>query len=155
MDALGLLMAFGCAALIGGILGGAIGMMAATELIRFGDSKRKVRIEVEADPVTARVTAPAVVNVPVMLHIPPIEPLTVPIVMAAQPSARELAERILAAVPDMGPTSLAEIVGCSKSTAHAIIQEWRATHGTAEIELPERVELSAWGRPPMPAELTG
>jgi hypothetical protein len=155
MDALGLLVAFGSAALLGGIIGGGIGMMAAVELIRFGDSKRRVRIEVEAEPVTARVTAPAVVNVPVTLHIPPIEPLTVPIVMAAQPSARELAERILAAVPDMGPTSLAEIVGCSKSTAHAIIQEWRAAHGTPDVDVPEREELGAWPRPPMPKELTG
>lgn len=154
MEAIGVVGLFGCAALLGGIIGGAIGMMAATELIRFGDAKRRVVVEVEAAPITAHVTAPAMVNVPVTLHIPPIEPLTVPIVMAAQPSARELAERVLAFAPDMGPTGLAEIVGVSKSTAHAIIREWRAGHGTPDVELPEREELSAWPRPPLPAELT-
>jgi len=87
--------------------------------------RRRVVVEVEAHPITARVTAPAEVAVPVRLILPKLDPITVPIVTAPAPSVRELAERIVAAVPDIGPSALAMAVGCSKSTAHGILQDLR------------------------------
>ncbi len=155
MDGLTILGIFGIGALLGGIIGGVIGMMAAVELIRFGDSKRRVVVSVEAAPITAHVTAPAVVDVPVVVHIPPIAPLSVPIVMAAPPNVAELAERVLAEAPEMGPEALARIVGCAEDTAYALILDWRDAQGPAEEALPVREELCAWTRPPLPAELTG
>lgn len=60
------------------------------------------------------------------LQVPPLDPLTIPITTPAAPSVRELAERVLATVPDIGPTDLAAIAGCAKSTAKTIIDDWRS-----------------------------
>lgn len=63
---------------------------------------------------------------PVALRIDVEQPetVTVPIVTTAAPSTRELAARVLAAWPEIGPRKLAAICQCSTSTAHAIITEW-------------------------------
>ena len=52
------------------------------------------------------------------------EAVNVPIVVTAAPTTRELASRVLAAWPEIGPRKLAAICQCSTSTAHAIITEW-------------------------------
>ncbi len=54
------------------------------------------------------------------------EAVTVPIVTTAAPTTRELAGRVLAAWPEIGPRKLAAICQCSTSTAHAIITDWEA-----------------------------
>jgi hypothetical protein len=143
MEAIALLALLGMYGCLCGVLGGAAGMILTQRT--YERIVRRVTVEVEAQPVTARITAPAVVDVQV--RVPAIAPLTVPIVMAPTPTTRELADRVLAAVPDIGPTSLAEIIGCAKSTAHTIIQEWRQTSGAPDVEPPQREELSAW--PPL------
>lgn len=83
-----------------------------------------------------------VIDVPVQLHSEPvflqvrasvaeIEPLLIPVVMAPLPSVAELAAKVLARFPDAGPTDIAEIAGCAKSTAHAIINDYKAGFGAA------------------------
>jgi len=120
--ALGIFMIGLC--VLGGIGGGIVGGLAVTWL--------RTRWQTYI-----RLTDPNVLDVPVQLRATPValrvittapEPVTVPIVTAPAPTARELAERVLAVLPDTGPTALAAIVDCSKSTAHQIIQEWKETH---------------------------
>ena len=130
--------------------------------------RRSVVVEVEAHPITARVTAPAEVAVPVRFVLPELAPITVPIVTAPAPSTRELAERVLAEMPDLGARGLARIAGCAVSTAHGIISEWHAARGTAPSApamvaagalvgavLPpsgaDREELDAWPARPVEA----
>lgn len=60
------------------------------------------------------------------------EAVAVPIVVSGAPSTRELAARVIGAWPEVGPQKLAEIVGCSKSTAHAILQDHKAGKLTAK-----------------------
>jgi hypothetical protein len=121
--------------------------------------RQRVVVEVEARLITARVTAPAEVKIPVRLVLPELDPVTVPIVTAPVPSTRELAEKVLAETPEIGARGLARIVGCAVSTAHGIITDYHAARGTAPTAsamvaaasvAAEREELGVW--PPRTAE---
>ena len=48
-----------------------------------------------------------------------VEPVCIPIVWET-PSNEDLARKVLAVLPDLGPTELAAILGCAKSTAHEL-----------------------------------
>ncbi len=140
--------------LIAGMIGGAIGY-GATRLA-MNHILRVVKIEVQAVAVSKRIMAPA--EIQLRVHVPPIEPITVPIVTAPAPTHRELAERVLNVYPDTGPTDLAEIVGCAKSTAHAILSERRATQEPeASALVVDREEISTYqsrGTEPWPTNKT-
>ncbi len=109
---------------LGGMAGGIVGGCAVTWLrtrwqtyIHLPDPPvLDVPVQLRATPVALRVTTTAP------------EPVTVPIITAPAPTARELAERVLTVWPDVGPTALAGIIEVSKSTAHQIIQDWKETH---------------------------
>jgi hypothetical protein len=92
--------------------------------------------------VEVRPAVDGVIDVPVQLHSEPVflkvrasvaelEPLLIPVVMAPLPSVAELAAKVLARFPEAGPTDIAEIAGCAKSTAHAIINDYKAGFGAA------------------------
>ena len=92
--------------------------------------------------IDVRPVADGVIDMPVQVHTEPvalrvratvaeIEPVSIPIVMAPLPSVSDQAARILARFPDAGPTDVAEITGCAKSTASAIIADYKAGFGKA------------------------
>jgi hypothetical protein len=137
------------------LIGGALGYSAAAYAIRH--VLRVVEIQVQAVAVSHRIVAPA--EVQLRVHVPAPDPVTVPVVTAPMPSARDLAERVLAVYPETGPTDLAVIVGCAKSTAHAILHDRKPAVGTALPAAPQQLnacvgdleEISAW--PPGPTHI--
>jgi|GEM_PF-1834995 len=87
--------------------------------------------------IDVRAVADQVLSVPVSLQTDPValhvhtqvaqpDPVVVEVITGGSPTTRELAARVLATMPSIGPTDLSTIVQCSKSTAHAIIQDVRA-----------------------------
>jgi hypothetical protein len=101
---------------IGGVIAGWLKQHVASAALRLpAQLELPVDVRLVAEPVGLRVyaSAPEVVEVPVRL--------------APLPELQELASRIVAAVPTIGPTALAEILGCAKSTAFEMIQRSR-TH---------------------------
>jgi hypothetical protein len=54
----------------------------------------------------------------------------------------ELAERVLAEPPELGPDALARIVGCAEDTAYALILDWRDAQGLVAEGAPVREELT-------------
>lgn len=92
--------------------------------------------------VEVRPAVDGVLDIPVQLHAEPvfltvraavaeIEPLVIQVATAPLPSVQDMAARILSRFPDAGPTDIAEIAGCAKSTAHAIIADYKAGFGAA------------------------
>lgn len=127
--------------LIAGMIGGAVGYGAAR--LAMNHVLRVVEIQVQAVAVSKKILAPA--EVQLRVHVPDPEPITVPIVTTPAPTHRELAERVLSVYPDIGPTDLAEIVGCAKSTAHGILSEHRAEQEPETSALGfDRQEIDAW-----------
>lgn len=63
------------------------------------------------------------VSIPINVRQP--DAVVVEVVTAGGPTQRELAARVIATMPSIGPTDLAQIVQCSKSTAHAMIRDAR------------------------------
>jgi hypothetical protein len=101
---------------IGGLIAGWLKQRVADAALRLPERlDLPVDVRLVAEPVGLRVyaSAPEAVEVPVRL--------------APLPELQELAERIVAAVPEIGPTALAAILGCAKSTAFEMIQRSR-TH---------------------------
>jgi hypothetical protein len=106
----------GLAGAIGGIIAGWLKQRIVSAALRLPERlELPVDVRLVAEPVGLRVyaSAPEAVEVPVRL--------------APLPELQELASRIVAAVPTIGPTALAEILGCAKSTAFEMIQRSR-TH---------------------------
>ena len=102
LDAIGALGALGVAALLGGLIGGAVGMLAAVELIRFSARKQKVDVEVEARATTTRLVAP----VDIALHIttPSQATVMIPIeteIISAPTRGAELTGRLLTEAPQL------------------------------------------------------
>jgi hypothetical protein len=111
----------GLAGAIGGIIAGWLKQRIVSAALRLPERlELPVDVRLVAEPVGLRVyaSAPEAVEVPVRL--------------APLPELQELASRIVAAVPEIGPTALSAILGCAKSTAHDLIQRSR-----------ERVEIVA------------
>lgn len=67
-------------------------------------------------------TKPVLLNVNVQRP----DPVIIEVATGGAPAMRELAARVIATMPSIGPTDLHNIVGCSKSTAHAILTDVRA-----------------------------
>jgi hypothetical protein len=110
--------------ILGGIGGAVIVSISSRRSIEVRpaiDGSLDVPVQLVADPVALRVRA----------SVAEIEPVLIPITTAPLPSTQELAARILARFPDAGPTDIAEIAGCAKSTAHAIIADYRTGFGAA------------------------
>lgn len=95
------------------------------------------RRSIEVRPVTD-----GVLDVPVQLHaetvalrvrasVAEIEPIVIQVATAPLPNVQDMAARILSRFPDAGPTDIAEIAGCAKSTAHAIIADYKSSFGAA------------------------
>lgn len=80
------------------------------------------------------------VRLPIAAQQP--DPIIVEVITAGAPTTRELAARVIAAMPAIGPTDLASICQCSKSTAHAIIKDAREGRLTLPtVPEPEEGEL--------------
>ncbi len=114
--------------LLSSILGGLGGAMIVTVSARrsidvrpIADGVLDIPVQLHSEPVALRVRA----------VVAEIEPLLIPIVMAPLPSVSEQAARILTRFPEAGPTDVAEITGCAKSTASAIIADYKAGFGKA------------------------
>lgn len=130
---LGLLTLFG--GMVGGSIMAGLVLWARTRWPRLLLGERSelvlpVRVALHTDPVqlAVRVRQP--------------EPVAVEVVTTGTPTTRELAARVIATFPTIGPTDLANIVQCSKSTAHAIIQEARAGRlALPDVSDPEEGEL--------------
>ena len=121
IEAIGALGALGTAAALGGLIGGAIGMLAAVELIRFGARKQKVEVEIEARATTTRLIAP--VDIALSITTPTKALVTIPVeteIVTAPTRGAELTGRIIAEAPQIGPRALARIFECSTATA----QDW-------------------------------
>jgi hypothetical protein len=127
-DVQGLVLVFMVTLVLSSILGGVGGA-----LIMSVSQRRAIDVRPVAD---------GVIDMPVQVHTEPvairvraavaeIEPVISPIVMAPLPSTQDLATRILARFPEAGPTDIAEITGCAKSTAHAILVDYKSGFGSA------------------------
>ncbi len=121
---------------------GAIGGLLAVLLLKLRDRNMHT---LTLDPV-------APLNVQVELHAQPVQlaiatrqpaPVVVEMITAAPPTLRERAAVIMAVFPRIGATDLHHILGCSKSSAWAIIQD---VHG-GRIALPELPESDDEGLP--------
>ena len=132
-DAQGIVLLTMVTLLLSGFVGGIAGA-----LIVANSHRRTIEVRPVAD---------GVIDMPVQVHTEPvalrvratvaeIDPLIVPIVMAPLPTTQDLATRVLARFPGAGPTDIAEIAGCSKSTAHAIIADFKAGFGAA-LQIPD------------------
>lgn len=122
--ALGLLVIVIVCSLLGGFAGALIVSLSgrrSVEVRPVADGVLDVPVQLQADPVQFRIRA----------SVAEIEPVLIPITTAPLPSTQELAARILARFPDAGPTDIAEIAGCAKSTAHAIIADYKSGFGAA------------------------
>lgn len=107
--------------IVGAVVGALISTRRSVEVRPVADEPLNVQVNLTADPVALRVRA----------AVAEIEPVIIPIVTAPLPSTQDLAARILARFPDAGPTDVAEITGCAKSTAHAIIADYKTGFGAA------------------------
>ena len=85
------------------------------------DGALKVPVQLMADPVSLHVRA----------TVAEIEPITIQVATAPLPTVQDMATRVLSRFPNAGPTDIAEIAGCAKSTAHAIITDYKASFDTA------------------------
>jgi hypothetical protein len=106
---------------VGATVGALISTRRSIEVRPVADEPLHVQVNLTADPVALRVRA----------AVAEIEPVIIPIVTAPLPSVSEQAARILARFPEAGPTDVAEITGCAKSTASAIITDYKAGFGKA------------------------
>lgn len=115
-------------ALLAGCFGG---LLAAAGV--FWARVRWPRLLLSADtnelPVRVQLRAEAV-QLPIRVRQP--DPVAVEVITTGAPTTRQLAGRVIATFPTIGPSDLAAIVQCSKSTAHAILLEARA----GRLELP-------------------
>jgi hypothetical protein len=111
-------------ALLGGI-GGAVIVSISTrrsiEVRPAVDGVLDVPVQLHSEPVALRVRA----------TVAEIEPIVIQVATAPLPNVQDMAARILARFPDAGPTDIAEIAGCAKSTAHAIIADYKTGFGAA------------------------
>jgi hypothetical protein len=126
----------GLAGFIAGLLGGWLRGRLTQLALR--SQTLEVPLQLHAEPILLPIQARVnPVQLPVTVRQP--DPVTVELTVAAPPTAslQELAGRVLELYPDIGPTDLAAICQCAKSTAHGLIHAWRATRA-----FPDRVDIS-------------
>lgn len=108
-------------AIVGGLAGGliaglAVGMIRRSQTVEVravADGTLNVPVQLQADPVALRIHTQVAQPDPVLIEV----------ATGGAPSQRELAARVLSVFETIGPTDLAAIVGCAKSTASAIIRD--------------------------------
>jgi hypothetical protein len=109
-----ILLSAGLAGAIGGIIAGWLKQQVA---------RAALQLPARADLAVDLVLHAPPVSVPIRVQQP--DAVVVEIVTAGGPTQRELAARVIATLPSIGPTDLAQIVQCAKSTAHAMIRDAR------------------------------
>jgi hypothetical protein len=110
--------------ILGGIGGAVIVSISARRSIEVRpvvDGVLDIPVQLHSDPVALRVRA----------TVAEIEPIVIQVATAPLPNVQDMAARILSRFPDAGPTDIAEIAGCAKSTAHAIIADYKNGFGAA------------------------
>jgi hypothetical protein len=120
-DVLLILMFAGCMGFLGGVLGSAAVWMYGRRWYPQLVQDQELPIRVRLAPIALQVS------------VPPPAPLVVPVEVQAAP-APSVAERgtlILGEMPDLGPSALARMLNCSKSTAAAIIGD---CHSATRLE---------------------
>jgi hypothetical protein len=109
------------AAVVGGTVGALVATRRSVEVRPVNTEPLPVTVTLQAEPVLLNVRA----------SVAAIEPVVIQVATAPLPNVQDLAARILSRFPDAGPTDIAEIAGCAKSTAHAIIADYKAGFGAA------------------------
>jgi len=126
LDLIFVALTYALAGVIGGLVGGALGYAGARAI--YDRIVRNVMIEIEATAAT--ITAPVIVDL--RLHVPDLEPISVPVeaeIVNATPNV-ELTRRLLDEAPQLGPRALARIFQCSTSTAQTYYVQSAKTNGT-------------------------